>query len=240
MRPKTAQSFHPHERTRTTTTGYIYILTNPSFPQYGKLGYATDVKQRPAELNRSTAVPFAFRVYATYEVDSALSDKKLHSILDKLNPDLRSAEEVDGKRRIREFYAMPPEDAYAILDAIAEINGFHHRLKKRRVTTTAQQDEALARQIEEQHRERVSPFAFSKCGISEGAELEFCCRGNEHTGERCTVADDKHVRFQDEIWSLTALAKHLLGTRNSVAGPQYFKYNGAWLNAIHRRLENRE
>ena len=138
MRPKTAQSFHPHERAQTTTTGYIYILTNPSFPQYGKLGYATDVKQRLAELNRSTAVPFAFRVYATYEVDSALSDKKLHSILDKLNPDLRSAEEVDGKRRIREFYAMPPEDAYAILEAIAEINGFHHRLKKRRVTTTAQ------------------------------------------------------------------------------------------------------
>ena len=100
--------------------------------------------------------------------------------------------------------------------------------------------EALARQIEEQHRERVSPFAFSKCGISEGAELEFCCRGNEHTGERCTVADDKHVCFQDEIWSLTALAKHLLETRNSVAGPQYFKYNGAWLNAIRRRLENRE
>ena len=162
MRPKTAQSFHPHERTQTTTTGYIYILPNPSFPQYGKLGYATDVKQRPAELNRSTAVPFAFRVYATYEVDSALSDKKLHSILGKLNPDLRSAEEVDGKRRIREFYAMPPEDAYAILEAIAEINGFHHRLKKRRVTTTAQQDEALARQIEEQHRERVSPFAFPR------------------------------------------------------------------------------
>ena len=26
----------------------------------------------------------------------------------------------------------------------------------------------------------------------------------------------------------------------SVAGPQYFKYNGAWLNAIRRRLENRE
>lgn len=81
MRPKIAQSFHPHERTQTTTTGYIYILPNPSFPQYGKLGYATDVKQRLVELNRSTAVPFAFRVYATYEVDSALSDKEapLHS-----------------------------------------------------------------------------------------------------------------------------------------------------------------
>ena len=90
--------------------GVIYILTNPSFPQYVKIGYATDVKQRLDELNRSSAVPFAFRVYATYEVDSALSDKKLHSILDKLNPELRSTEEVDGKRRIREFYAMTPED----------------------------------------------------------------------------------------------------------------------------------
>lgn len=88
----------------------------------------------------------------------------------------------------------PPEDAYAILEAIAEINGFHHRLKKRRVTTTAQQDEALARQIEEQHRERVSPFAFSKCGISEGAELEFCCRGNEHTGRAL------HRHADEQAW----------------------------------------
>ena len=30
--------------------GYIYILTNPSFPQYVKIGFATDVKQRLDEL----------------------------------------------------------------------------------------------------------------------------------------------------------------------------------------------
>ena len=30
--------------------GVIYILTNPSFPQYVKIGYATDVKQRLDEL----------------------------------------------------------------------------------------------------------------------------------------------------------------------------------------------
>ena len=73
--------------------GYIYILTNPSFPQYVKIGYAADVKQRLDELNRSSAVPFAFRIYVTYEVDSALSDKKLHSILDKLDSELRSKDE---------------------------------------------------------------------------------------------------------------------------------------------------
>lgn len=146
--------------------GVIYILTNPSFPQYVKIGYATDVKPRLDELNRSTAVPFAFRIYATYEVDSALSDKKLHSILDNLNPELRSREEVDGKRRIREFYAMTPEDAFSILEAIAEINGYLHRLKKWKATATEQRDEQLAQKISEQYQERMAPITFSKCGIA--------------------------------------------------------------------------
>ncbi len=221
-------------------TGYIYILTNPSFKQYVKIGYATDVRQRLAELNRSTAVPFAFRVYATYEVDSALSDKKLHSILDKLNPELRSAEEVDGKRRIREFYAMSPEDAYSILEAIAEINGFGHRLKKWKATTTEQQDEALAQKIDEEHQERLSPFAFSKCDIPIGEQIAFCCDGNKNDGALCEVADDKHVRFNGEIWSLSALAKYLLNTKTSIAGPRYFKYKGEWLIDIRARLEGRE
>ena len=126
------------------------------------------MKQRLDELNRSTAVPFAFRVYATYEVDSALSDKKLHSILDKLNPELRSTEEVDGKRRIREFYAMTPEDAYSILEAIAEINGYRHRLKKWKATAIEQREEALVQAINEQHQERMAQFTFSSCGIAAG------------------------------------------------------------------------
>ena len=162
--------------------GYIYILTNPSFKEYVKIGYATDVKQRLDDLNRSTAIPFAFRVYATYEVDSALSDKKIHSILDKLNPDLRSTEEIDGKKRIREFYAMPPEDAYSILEAIAEINGFKHRLKKWKATAAEQQDEELAQEISDQHQERMSPFRFSMCNIAIGEQVEFFCPSNDHHG----------------------------------------------------------
>lgn len=218
------------------SSGFIYIFTNPSFPQYVKIGYAADVEQRLAELNRSTAVPFAFRIYATYEVDSALSDKKLHSILDKLNPDLRSTEEVDGKRRIREFYAMPPEDAYSILEAIAEINNYRHRLKKWRVSAAEQRDEALAQEISEQHQERLAPFAFSMCGIGIGEQIEFCCNGNDHSGTMCTVADDKHVEYDGEIWSLTALAKHFLNVKWAMAGPRYFKYKGEWLNDIRHRL----
>lgn len=218
--------------------GYIYIMTNPSFKEYVKIGYAADVQQRLAELNRSSAVPFAFRIYATYEVDSTLSDKKLHSILDKLNPDLRSMEEIDGKKRVREFYAMAAEDAYSILEAIAEINGFKHRLKKWKATQEEQQDEEIAQEISESHRERLTPFAFSMCNISVGEEIEFCCKGCDMSGTVCTVADDKHVEYQGKKWALTALAKHLRGdTKWAMAGPRYFKYKGEWLNDIRHRLE---
>lgn len=221
--------------------GYIYILTNPSFPEYVKIGYAADVKQRLEELNRSTAVPFAFRVYATYEVDSALSDKKLHTILDKLNPELRSREEIDGKKRIREFYAMTPEDAYSILEAIAEINGYKHRLKKWKATAAEQWDENTAQENREAHQERLSPFAFSKCKIGAGEQVEFCCAGNAHSGELCTVVDDKHVSYDGKTWSLTGLATQLLGKSScsGIAGPRYFKYRGEWLTDLRCRMEGK-
>lgn len=66
------------------TCGVIYILTNPSFPDYVKIGYADDMERRLRELNRSECIPFAFRVYATYEVETRLSDLKLHNMIDKL------------------------------------------------------------------------------------------------------------------------------------------------------------
>ena len=78
-------------------SGVIYILTNPSFPEYVKIGYADDIDNQLKQLNRSECIPFAFRVYATYEVSSRLSDLKIHSIIDKLNPNLRSVESFNGK-----------------------------------------------------------------------------------------------------------------------------------------------
>ena len=109
--------------------GYIYILTNPSFPEYVKIGYADDIKTRLAQLNRSECTPFAFRVYATYDVDTRLTDMKLHAMIDKLNPTLRAVDNVDGKKRVREFYAMSAEDAYELFEAMAEIHGTQDRLK---------------------------------------------------------------------------------------------------------------
>ena len=41
--------------------GYVYILTNPSFPDYVKIGYADDVEERVCVLNSRDCTPFAFR-----------------------------------------------------------------------------------------------------------------------------------------------------------------------------------
>ena len=98
--------------------GVIYILTNPSFPDYIKIGYAKNLERRLQQLNRSETIPFAFRAYAVYEVESALTDKELHKLIDRLNPDLRSIETFDGRERVKEFYAMSAEDAYSLLEGL--------------------------------------------------------------------------------------------------------------------------
>ena len=145
--------------------GVIYILTNPSFPQYVMIGYADNVESRLKDLNRSECIPFAFRIYATYEVEERLTDLKLHALIDQLNPNLRSIDEVDGKKRVREFYAMSKEQAYSILETIAILGGRKDRLHLYEPTTEEKKNENLAQEIEEEHIERLSPFAFSKCKI---------------------------------------------------------------------------
>lgn len=109
-------------------TGVIYILTNPSFPQYVKIGYASDLNRRLGELTAPRRSPYAFRAYATYETGKRLTDKALHELLDALNPDLRTIETLNGQRTSRELFEMSAEDVYSILEAIARISGTEGRL----------------------------------------------------------------------------------------------------------------
>ncbi len=218
------------------TKGVIYILTNPSFPEYVKIGYADDIKTRLAQLNRSECTPFAFRVYATYAVDVRLTDMKLHAIIDKLNPNLRAIDTVDGKRRVREFYAIPAEDAYALFEAMAEIHGTTDRLKRERPTPTEKHEAETASDIQAEAHERQVPFRFDLVHIPVGAVLEYYNQGNGNSGRTCVVADNRNVEYDGKRWSLSALATELTGSKWPVAGPRYFKYNGEWLNDIRKRL----
>lgn len=237
--------------------GVIYILTNPSFPDYIKIGFATDMQQRLHQLNRSECIPFAFQVYAIYEVDHALVDLDLHNLIDRLNPNLRAIEDFNGKRRVREFYAMSPEDAYSLLENIAKIHGRTNKLRRiANMTNTWQMSDGdvvpgvsttrgsassgRAQKHEKQGKVsqtgRAKAFSFSMVGIPVGAAVEFCCEGDEHSGLICRVVDDKHVWHDNQTWSLSSLAKMLIGAPTAVQGPAYFKYNGEWLNDMRKRL----
>lgn len=218
---------------REDSKGVIYILTNPSFPEYVKIGYTEDIEKRLIRLNKSECTPFAFRVYATYEVESRLSDKKVHEIIDKLSPELRSVDNYGGKKRVREFYAMSAEDAYEILEAIAEINGRTDKLKKMKLSKEEKEDEEKADEIETEIQDKAENFSFTKCQIPIGATLEYI----NDSSITCTVVSDRKVQYNNKEMYLTGLAKILLGKRIGICGPRYFTYKGERLDEIRHRLK---
>lgn len=194
--------------------GYIYIMTNPCLQDMVKIGYATNVEERRRQLS-TTALPYEYEVYATFETQGKLEDKKLHRLIDKLNPDLRVSKN-------REFFVMSAEDAYGLLESIATISGVQDKLKRVcNIETNA----------ENTQKTKKPPVNFSKCNIPIGAELVF----KEDDSIKAIVVDDHKVLYKDELTSLSAIAKSIKGY--SIAGPAYFTYNGKLVCDIARETQ---
>ena len=155
----------------------------------------------------TTALPYEYEVYATYETSGNLEDKKLHKMIDNLNPDLRVTSN-------REFFLMSPQEAYELLEAIATISGTKDKLKKVKVVDTKKQ------------KVRRPPVNFAKCGIPIGAELVFV----EDPSVIVTVVSDRKVQYNEEITSLSAISDRIKGY--STSGPSYFTYNGKKISDI--------
>lgn len=211
--------------------GVIYILTNPSFPEYVKIGYADDLEKRLKQLNRSETIPFAFRVYAVYAVTSRLTDLELHRLIDQLNPELRAIDTFNGKSRVKEFYAMTAEDAYGLLECIAKISGTEDRLRRLTPEGHELEDEEIAEDVREISRR--GPFRFSACNIPVGSELVYI----EDESVRVTVVDDRRIRYNGELTSLSALAQRLKRLNHSIQGTLWFTYKGEKLTDLRQRLE---
>lgn len=215
--------------------GVVYILTNPSFPEYIKIGYAEDLEKRLRQLNRSECVPYAFRAYATYDVTEPLQDTALHDIIDGLNPDLRAIENFDGKNRKKEFYALSAEEAYALLERIAKFSNTQYRLHRMTPEGHEELDEKVAEEIREEAKERRTPFSFIKCGIAFGEKIEL----QNHPECVAIVKDDRHVEYEGLPYSLSILASKLLGIEHALQGPIYWTYNGRLLDDIRKEREER-
>ncbi len=188
--------------------GFIYIMTNPCLKNMVKIGYATDVEARRKQLS-TTALPYEYEVFATYETSGQLEDKKLHRLIDNLNPELRVSKN-------REFFVMSPDDAYDLLEAIALISGSLNKLKKIKSSSSSSSS-----------KKRRPPINFSKCNIPVGAKLYYV----DDASIFVTVESDKKVLYNDEVTSLSAVAVKLKGYK-TIQGSSFFTYNGKLITEI--------
>ena len=191
--------------------GYIYIMTNPALKDMVKIGYATDVENRRKQLS-TTALPYDYEVYATYETSGNLEDKKLHRMIDNLNPDLRVS-------KSREFFIMTPEQAYELLEAIATISGTNGKLKRVKACESKKQ------------QTKRPPVNFTKCNIPIGAKLVFV----DDPSVVVEVVSDRKVLYNEEITSLSAISDKIKGY--STSGPQFFTYKGETISDIAKRTQ---
>ena len=187
--------------------GAIYILKNPSFPDYIKIGYADDVYSRLKTLNDKSAVPFAFRLYAYYKVNHRLEDKTVHEIIDKLNPSLRAKDNIDGKERKREFFEMSAEDAYDILRCIAKINGLEDNLILVEPTAKEMEDEDEATTKRKSTQLPKMDWLIDQGIINIGDKVYLI----NHPEEVAIVVDAKNVEYKGNTMSFNQYGCELTG-----------------------------
>jgi len=217
----------------------IYILTNPSFPNYVKIGKTSDLQQRIRQLNNPTCLPFSFRAYATYKVEKDLDivEKAIHSLIDKIDYDLRAREEADtGRLREREFFALDAENAFEVLRQVAVLRGDEHNLERVKQTKQEKTEEQIAKTVEER-AEKQKRLTFSEYGIPIGAQVAFI----RDPSMTATVINEIQVEYLGKKYSLSSLAAELLvkhcswkdGTK--AQGPLYFTYKGVKISEMRNK-----
>lgn len=230
--------------------GYIYIMVNPAFPQYVKIGYTNNVDMRLKTLNRNSGLPLPYTVYATYEVKERLEDKTLHNLIDRLNPSLRLVKN-------REFYETSAAEAYSWLEAIAEISATKDRLHRFNDTIHNQTvplgwntaaDPVMTSTSAEVYestgiQKRVvtkKQFRFSMCNINTGEYITF----SKDPSIRVQVISDNTVDYEGQPYTLSALTVKLFEEKfggavgsKSYNGTKYFMYNGKLLFDLRNELE---
>lgn len=194
--------------------GIVYVLKNPAFPNLIKIGITLrdEVQIRMSELY-STGVPFPFEcVYAGKVKDAKRVERSLHQAFNpnRVNPS-------------REFFDIDESQAIVILklldieDVTPEINQELDKV-----------DEGSKEASKEYTRTRRPSFNFLEMGIQVGDTL-YATDGKNS----CEVVDEKKVRYNDEIVSLTRATRLMLDSDYNVAPGLYWNYKGKRLRSIY-------
>ena len=129
-------------------------------------------------------------------------------MIDRLNPNLRSIEEFDGKTRKREFYNMSAADAYSILETIAQINGLEDHLVLVEPSEKEVKDEEEAEEIRIKRTSLPKLDWMIEQGLVEPGD-KICVIS--HPNEVATIIDGKHVEYNGEIMSMNVFGCKVTG-----------------------------
>lgn len=244
-------------------TGYVYILTNPSFREdWVKIGKSTrPVNVRSKELD-NTAVPLPFEIYATIETKKyAAVEKLVHKTIDRLT-NLRI-------RAKREFFNVAPQVALDIFYDIAgtiddaKVTRYHNNepiaeepapcpavpeppapeppAAPAPALPTEAPTEALAEPpapaAEQDVRTKRARFRFSMVGIPVGELVTFV-----PTGIQIKVASDNSVEYQGRLYKLSRFAHDFMppdkrNTSGAYQGSKYFSFEGKILEELRKERE---
>lgn len=197
-----------------------------------------DIERRLQELNAPANIPFSYRCYAIYEVDRPLDvEKRIHSLIDRVDNSLHAREQLrNGRIREREFFRITPETAYGIFVDIAELRNDRECLKIYEPTVDQAKEEEIA-----DTKPRRTNNSFRLLGLPIGTEITFLFDDNIVA----KILDDANsVEYEDEKYSVTALARKLLVEKrgwqetSSANGWRFFTKSGVTLSDLRDAIEN--
>ena len=166
--------------------GIVYVLNNPAFENYVKIGRTTNLEQRLKQLD-NTSVPLPFRCVFAIEVDDANSVERL---VHQTFADVRV-------RSTREFFEIDPQ---RVISALMLTNGRDVTPKK----DIAEDDEGIEALERKVSKRRVNKF--SDAHVNPGDILSYA----KDDSISATVVSENKIEFEGETLSLSKAALKLL------------------------------
>ena len=164
----------------------VYVLSNPAFDRYVKVGRTSDLEQRLRQLV-NTSVPLPFRCEFAIEVDDEVEAERL---VHQAFADVRV-------RSSREFFEIEPQRVIAAL----KLTGGKDVTPKEDVAEDAEGIEALERTVAKRRS-----YSFDDAHVSIGDVLVY----TRDESVTATVVADKKIEFEGEVISLSRAALTLL------------------------------
>ena len=164
----------------------VYVLSNPAFDRYVKVGRTIDLEQRLRQLD-NTSVPLPFRCEFAIEVNDEVEAERL---VHQAFADVRV-------RSSREFFEIESQRVIAAL----KLTGGKDVTPKEDVAEDAEGIEALERSVAKRRS-----YSFDDAHVSIGDVLVY----TRDESVTATVVADKKIEFEGEVLSLSRAALTLL------------------------------